>query len=100
VDEYTAGTSPTNNTDFLHATQASREGDGIHIRFPAKPSREYAVWYENESLVSPDWSNATPIRISVPFETIYDWVDDGSTTVPALADMSKRFYQIRVQLPQ
>ena len=97
--EFTAGTDPNDDTDYLHVTEMVSSVTGIVLHFPAKPVREYGVWYDNHSLIEPVWSNATPVRITVPGETIYEWEDDGTHTWPSPADLTNRFYQIRVRLP-
>ena len=40
-DEYVASTSPIDNTDYLRMTQIMQLTNGIVVRFPAKPQREY-----------------------------------------------------------
>ena len=100
TDEYTANTNPEDDTDFLGISQISAVTTGRLVRFPAKPQREYRVWYENHSLLEPSWSNATPTPITVSSEMVYQWEDDGSTTHPDPRDVSNRFYKVTVSLPR
>jgi len=99
-DEYLAGTGPDDDTDYLGVTAMSATTSAFVVRFPAKAQREYRIWYENGDLVSPSWSNATPTAITVPLDTTYDWVDDGSTTYPHPLNVTGRFYKVEANLAQ
>jgi hypothetical protein len=100
-DEYIANTNPTNDQDYLSAYSITGS-TGFVVQFPAKAQRRYRIWYANDSLIAPAWSNATPSAISVGSDMIYNWLDDGSETEPAPNDSSldHRFYRIEVSLPE
>jgi len=98
-DEYVSGTDPNLDTDYLYVSQTAPTNNGIRIRFPTENNREYYVWYMDASLVTPDWSNATPQLITGTGGT-YEWIDDGANTDPDPQNVTNRFYKIQVQLPQ
>ena len=100
-EEYVANTDPSQVSDFLHLSD-EHICTGIVLRFPAKVQRRYFIWYANDDLVSPAWSNATLSPISVATNCTYEWTDDGSSTEPNPDDpaLSIRFYRIEVTLPQ
>ena len=99
--EYIANTSPSNDLDYLHIAELGSEGSstGIVVRFPAKTQREYRIWYRDNLLADPAWSNATLTPITVPTNMIVEWLDDGSATDPDPASITSRFYRIDVSLP-
>jgi len=100
TDEYISKTLPDIPTDYLHTKEIMSTGTGVVIVFPARTRREYRIWYENDSLLLPDWSNATPGAITVPVDGDHEWLDNGSTTYPNPFDISNRYYEIRVNLPR
>ena len=98
VHEYIAGTSPSNATDYLHATDLGESPTGFVLRFAAKQGREYTIWYD-DTLVDPAWSNATPSPLTAVSNGIKEWVDNGTTTVPHPFSTTNRFYRIRAGMP-
>lgn len=101
ASEYIANTDPNNGSDFLRSVQMARtNASGFSVRFPTKTQREYHVWYANGAVQNnAPWQSATTNAIPGTGGTV-EWVDDGSTTVPAPSTASNRTYQIRVGLPQ
>jgi hypothetical protein len=101
ADEYVSKTSPTNALDFLSAQQLVAQPTGIVVRFPTKTQREYFIWYENSSLLNPDWTLATSNGLAGT-GGVYEWLDDGTVTVPAPLhhSITSRFYRISVDLPE
>ena len=102
AEEYVGRTAPDVDTEFLRFTVIAPDAGstGIVVQFPAKTMREYRVWYDSRSLLDPAWSNATPTPIVVDTNQVYEWVDDGSTTDPDPWDVTNRFYDVQVTLPQ
>ncbi len=98
--EWISNTDPNNSSDFLHWTaQAMTNGNGIAVRFPSKPFREYDIWYANSGPYGATWLPAT--TNSLPGTgNIITWIDDGTLTTPAPAQSTNRTYQIRVGLPR
>ncbi|MDA0989519.1 MAG: hypothetical protein O3A51_02055 [Verrucomicrobia bacterium] len=99
ADEFTAGTAMDSDADVLRMTYATSSPTGFVVRFPAKPLRQYRVWYQDSELIQPSWSNATPLPLSVTSESVKEWTDDGSTTDPHPTATTQRFYHVDVTLP-
>jgi hypothetical protein len=97
--EYRAGTSPVDDGDLLRANTLRAAPDGVIVRFPARPQREYSVWYGANSPAAGGWTNATPDPIRVATDQEYEWTDDGSHTDPAPDAATNRFYRVRARLP-
>ncbi len=97
--EYIAGTDPNNIYDFLSGSVANPSTTGIVVRFPTKLKREYFVSYQNTSLLSQSWATANSNAIAGTGGTV-QWLDDGAATDPDPAQVTNRFYRIRVQLQQ
>ena len=97
--EYISGTSPLDDTDYLHLTTGSWSDGGIVVRFPTKVRRNYFVHYDNLPLTSQSWMPAT-VNAIAGTGGICEWVDDGSVTDPDPALVTNRFYTIEAQLPQ
>ena len=97
--EYISGTSPLDDTDYLHLTTGSWSDGGIVVRFPTKARRNYFVHYDNLPLTSQSWMPAT-VNAIAGTGGICEWVDDGSVTDPDPALVTNRFYTIEAQLPQ
>ena len=99
ASEYIAGTDPWSKSDCLKVSATGQQPGGFMLRFPAVPLREYEVRYAS-SLTGVPWSSATPVPITVPSSQVYEWVDDGSQTVPAPLDpaVTGRFYRVDVRL--
>ncbi len=98
LDEFIAGTAPDDADDFFQIKSPAAVPEGFQVRFPAHPGREYAVWYEHQSLVTPAWSNATPQPISVQTPEEYLWTDTGATTGGHPAISTQRYYRVDVRL--
>ncbi|HDL77319.1 MAG TPA: hypothetical protein ENG36_00940 [Lentisphaerae bacterium] len=100
-DEYIADTDPSSAADYSRVSSVNGV-TGIVIRFEAHPHRWYRIWYANDDLVEPAWSNATPQPITVPTLQTYEWVDDGSQTEPDPDDpgLKVRFYRLGTELPE
>ena len=100
ADEYIAGTSPNNGTDYLRTTQESiTNSGGVVVQFPTKVQREYFISYINQGLVNPAWSLVSTNPINGTGGTV-TWIDDGSQTAPPPILATNRFYRIHVGLPQ
>jgi hypothetical protein len=101
ADEYRSATAPDDDSDYLHVERIAGVSTGVAVRFQAKANREYRVWYDNRGLMSPAWSNATPAGpITVPTNSVREWVDDGSATAPGPFSVTSRFYDVRATLPE
>ncbi|MCE9613314.1 MAG: hypothetical protein K8T26_03505 [Lentisphaerae bacterium] len=98
--EYIAGTAPDNAGDLLEVSGLTATTNSFSVRFPAKRSRAYSIWYETRSLRAPAWSNATPVAITVPADTTYTWTDTGSGTGSSPGTSTQRFYRVNVDLPE
>ncbi len=98
ADEYIAGTAPDNGNDVLAVNEFSKSTNGITIKFPVKAGRIYNIWYDNNSLLHPAWSNATPTPIRATVNGTNEWTDDGTTTAPHPLDVTNRFYKIKVNI--
>ncbi len=98
-DEWISNTDADDDTDYLRWTDAEGVTTGYVVRFPAKPDRTYRVFYDNDLVDAPGWSNATPSPITVPSAQTYTWIDDGSTTAPHPTNTPHRFYDVGVSLP-
>jgi hypothetical protein len=97
--EYISGTDPLLDTDYLHLTAGNGSATGIVVRFPTKTQRNYFIRYDNLPLVNQLWMLATSNAIAGT-GGIYEWQDDGSATDPDPINITNRFYQISVELPQ
>ncbi len=93
--EYIAGTNPT-SADVFRGTLSEEGGVGYTITFETRRDRLYQVYY-SDNLV--DWFPANNAFYGTG--STIDWTDDGSTTggSPLEAPGSRRFYQVRVNLP-
>jgi len=97
--EYISGTSPLDDTDYLHVTAGNWSVPGIVVRFPTKTQRNYYIHYDNLPLTAQSWTQAT-VNAIAGTGGIYEWLDDGSVTDPDPINVTNRFYQVEVELPQ
>ena len=98
LDEYLAGTNPHDAHDFFRPSSVNSHTNGFAVRFPAIPLRQYEIYYVNR--LDGTWSNATPATLTVPSSREYEWLDDGSHTVPAPGSpsLTSRFYRVNIRL--
>ncbi len=97
-DEYVAGTSPLDGTDYLYVNDPTLQGSNIRLLFPTELNRRYFVWYKNNLLRDATWSLATPAGLSGTGAG-YQWTDDGAHTAPPPGVATSRYYRIEVALP-
>ncbi len=98
-NEFIADTDPNDETDFFHVTGTSPMTPGMQFSFDSKSGRRYYIWYSNNDLLTPAWSNATPSGILGTGDSL-DWTDDGSQTEPPPEEVPYRFYRIEVEKPE
>jgi hypothetical protein len=75
-----------------HTPTADRWVTGRRGRF-------YDVSYTNASLITPAWTNATPVPRYITSDGIEEWIDDGVDTDPAPWAVTQRLYRIDISLP-
>lgn len=92
-DEYIADTNPLDDADYLAADDGFVDGGGFGVRFATRDNRRYFIWINDQSLVQPQWSNATPAGISGT-NGVTTWIDGDAGASPATG----RFYRIGVEL--
>ena len=97
-DEYTSGTGPLDDSDYLHISSSEVSPDGVWVRFPTKPLRWYMISYDNGTLLSPSWRQglATPLEGT---GGIMEWLDDGRSTAPHPFTATNRYYRVGARLP-
>jgi hypothetical protein len=100
TDEYTSNTGPGDDTDFLSITSLQSQVTGFLVTFPAKAEREYHVWYDDDGIDQPQWSNATPNAITVESDQTVEWLDDGTMTFPHPSTVTNRLYKVTVSVPE
>lgn len=96
--EFVAGTDPEEETEYFDVADTTKVSSGLRLDFDTKSGRRYYIWYSNNGLINPSWSNATPSGIEGT-GTSLDWTDDGSQTLPPPNQVTNRFYRIEVQWP-
>jgi hypothetical protein len=90
IDEYAAGTDPTDPTDFLRAGLARRDAEGFAVTASGKAGRVYELQI-NADLVGDDWTTVDdvgPLSADGPVELSDDEAPAG-----------EGFYRIRVSRP-
>jgi hypothetical protein len=88
LDEYIAGTDPTDSNDFFAAEAIMTVGANREIRFPTRSGREYQVVWSTNLVGVQQWFNITN---GVPGTGAPVTVVDTSTAA--------RAYQIRTKIP-
>ncbi len=99
-NEYVADTNPLDGQSYFHVSRvAASPASGVTVRFPTSAARFYKMWYDNNSLLTPAWSNASPTLIQGTGGTV-EWTDNGSTTTPHPNLRTNRYYKVEVRLPE
>ncbi len=97
--EQIADTEPKDGNDYFDIASSTRVSNGFVVRFDTSSSRKYYVYYNNTTLMTQAWSNATPTGIDGT-GSLYEWTDDGPPkTDPHPNLVTNRFYKIGVALP-
>jgi hypothetical protein len=85
LEEFRAGTDPTNQDSVLRALTVSRTGGGARVFWQAIPGRSYRVEFKDDL----EWTGWTTISGQVQSNGSTSWIDD-----PSAASTSRRFYRI------
>ena len=96
--EFVADTDPEDDEDFFHVGGTEKVASGLRLAFDTRNGRRYYIWYSNNGLINPAWSNATPSGISGTGGSV-NWTDDGSETEPEPDQVTDRFYRVEVAWP-
>jgi hypothetical protein len=99
ADEFVAGTGMGAAGDVLRMEISGSVSTGVVVRFPGRRGRFYDVSYTDASLVTPSWTNATPVPRYITADGIQEWIDDGVDTDPAPWAVTQRLYRIDMSLP-
>ena len=90
--EYPASTDPTSPDSFLRITSVTNQSTEVAITWTSEQAVYYEVYYSDDLLI---WTQAAgPIPWSESGNA--SWADDGSTIVPPLSEVSRRFYRVQV----
>jgi hypothetical protein len=90
LQEYTAGTNPTNSTSRFAIQTISRQGDTTTVAFDSALGRIYTLEFSNDLAVDSQWSNVVS-QVNVPGTgALISMSDSGS--------FDRRYYRLRVGL--
>ena len=91
-EAYIANLDPRDPNAVFDLTAIGRTNATFVVRFATQPEREYLVWFATNGLVAPTWLQGPSNRIQGT-GGIEDWTDPTATT-------NKRFYKVKVYLPE
>jgi YD repeat-containing protein len=87
LDEYRAGTDPTDPQSLLKATLLKESGSHYSVEWPTVPGRRYLLQYKDD-LNNPVWTNLFDPFIATSQQSSY--YDEGSNAT------AKRFYRLLI----
>ena len=103
LQEFIAGTVPTNGLDFLAVTNQSLSTTNVVVEWDSRTNRVYFISYADAMmLLNGGWQRATPSNDPIAgVDGPTQWIDDGSETGTPPIDpaATRRNYRIEVELP-
>jgi hypothetical protein len=86
LEEFLAGTDPTNSADFLRVSAIDWAGGSVHLRFPLLPGKTYEIQYR-DATPSGSWQTLREIGPESTARTV-EVIDSD------LAGSDSRYYRI------
>ena len=68
---------------------------GVWLRFPTLDGREYIIWYTDQDLRNPVWTQADIVPAG---DNPVEWLDQGDPNRPNPIDVNMRFYRVDIRL--